>query len=83
MNKKWIKQDITEAKEQIDDILKKFNKNNNYTVVDFELDMQHVYSHLNVAYNTRHWTVKEINNFTDNDYNKVRKIPNDLTFIDY
>lgn len=82
MNKKWIQQDIMEVKEQLDGILEQLNKDDNYDIVEFELDMQHVFSHLNVVYNTRKWTNEQIDHFSDADYKKVRKTPKDLIFID-
>lgn len=81
MDKKCTKQDINEAKEQLEEILKKLNKDDLYDITEFELDMQHVFSHLNVAYNTRNWTEEAIKNFNQEDYEKCKKTPNDLIFI--
>ncbi len=80
MNSKWILQDLNEAKEQLVDIIGKLSSQD-YNVDDFELDMTHVYSHLNVAYNTRSWSEEQINQFDDEKYKKVRKTPTDLIFI--
>ncbi len=82
MNKKWITQDLKEVKEELDHIINRLS-GNDYDITDFELDMQHAYSHLNLAYNTRNWTDEQINKFTQNDYENFRKTPKDLKFIDY
>ena len=82
MNKKWIIQDLNEAAEQLNEIINKLGQDD-YSVTDFELDMQHMYSHLNTAYNTRNFTDEQIKNFTQQDYEKNRKTPSVLTFIDY
>ncbi len=82
MNKKWLQQEIIQAKDQLEEILVNLNDKNKYGLNEFEFDVQHAYTHLNIAYNTREWDDEQINKFSDADYSNVKKTPKDLIFVE-
>lgn len=73
MDKKWLLNNIQEAQEELADILEKLKNNNNYSNLEFEMDMHHAFYHLNLAYNTNKITENEINNLTREDINILVK----------
>lgn len=74
MDKNFIEMNISEAIIQLEEIVKKIN-NDNCSDVEFELNMAHVYGHINAAFNTRH----ENNVVLDDEgFERIRKMPNDV-----
>jgi len=75
MNKDKVLFHLREAKEQLDDTIKSLETNNEY---DFDLynDLEHIYSHINSAWNGRNKGYEEEE--TDEEYSKNRQFPTDI-----
>jgi len=77
MNKHHIEFQLGEAMEQLQETLSAF-KNNEISDVQFELDMEHLYHHLNTAWNARNATVQETTECSETNFSKWRMFPKDI-----
>ncbi|MCW3128583.1 MAG: hypothetical protein N2V75_00530 [Methanophagales archaeon] len=53
LNKEWIRTQLWEAKEELDGTLAKIVTDEEYDEGEFKIAMDHIYTHLNVAWNER------------------------------
>jgi len=77
MNKHHIQFQLSEAMEQLQETLSSF-KNKEISEVQLQLDMEHLYHHLNTAWNARNATVQETNECSENNFAKWRTFPDDI-----
>lgn len=80
MNKESILFNLKEAKESIEEIINEFENNNEYNEDDsmYWVDMQHLYWHINTAWNSRKSTEKETRECSQENFEKWNQFPNDL-----
>ncbi len=78
MNKKYTLYNLKEAKEQLDEILLELENNSEYDFGEFSVDIQHLYHHINTAWNAQNSSEKESNECSEVNFNKWRKFPNDI-----
>lgn len=80
MNKPNLLFHLKEAKEQLDELVEHLSKINDTDQIDFNgeitVGMQHLYHHLNTAWNGRH--DPEDLEETDDVFYKRRKFPTDI-----
>ena len=79
MNFKIISPNIQEALEALESIRDKLNSKS-ISETEFQIQLQHVYHHLNVAWNIRHKATDLYKNMTTGDFLTWRKYPSDLDF---
>lgn len=53
LNKEWILTHLKEAKEELDRTIDKIENDEEYCEEEFKIAMDHIYTHLNVAWNER------------------------------
>ena len=53
LNREWIRAHLWEAKEELDGMLAKIETDEEYDEGEFKIAMDHIYTHLNVAWNER------------------------------
>ncbi|MCD6215257.1 MAG: hypothetical protein J7J46_09885 [Candidatus Desulfofervidus sp.] len=53
LNREWIRTQLWEAKEELDGTLAKIVTDEEYDEGEFKIAMDHIYTHLNVAWNER------------------------------
>jgi hypothetical protein len=55
MNKKYTLYNLKEAKEQLDEVLLELENNSEYDFGEFSVDIQHLYHHINTAWNAQNF----------------------------
>jgi hypothetical protein len=78
MNKKYILYNLKEAKEQLDEVLLELENNSEYDFGEFSVDIQHLYHHVNTAWNSKYSTKQESSECSEEHFNQWRKFPNDI-----
>ena len=78
MNKEYILYNLKEAKEAIEQIIQDLEKDSEYGKEAYYVDMQHLYHHLNTAWNSRFSTRKQSIKCSKKDFNTWRQFPNDI-----
>ena len=53
LNREWILTHLREAKEELDRTIDKIENDEEYCEEEFEIAMDHTYTHLNIAWNER------------------------------
>ncbi len=72
MDKQWMTFHLAEASEAIDELIAKLSSDVEYDYPEVLFDFQHVYTHVNSAWNAR-------NGDTDNPpFNVARQFPTDI-----
>lgn len=74
MDKIFIEMNILETITQLQEIVSNL-KNNDYDVVEFEVEMGHAYGHMNSAFNSRG---KEKIVIENENFEEIRKMPTDI-----
>ena len=78
LNWKTISYDIVEARDQLQDIERRVKKGAFPSEEEFQIMLQHVYLHLNFAWNARHKTTKEYASLSDADFDAWKKYPHEI-----
>jgi hypothetical protein len=65
LNWKIIESTIIEAKEELENIEKQIQSSKKLNIAKSQISLQHVYHHLNFAWNTKHKKIKEM---TDKEF---------------
>jgi hypothetical protein len=76
MNKHHTEFHLKEAFEQLQETLSSFSIKTDD--VELELEMEHLYHHLNTAWNARNATEQETTECNKNNFNKWRQFPKDI-----
>jgi len=77
-NKKDILSNLRDAKANLDSMINEIEKDNDFDFEGYYIDMQHIYDHLNTAWNTRKEKEETTRKYTEEDFNKWRKFPKDF-----
>ena len=77
MKKDYLLFNLEEAKEAIDQLISDINNDPDYDVGNYIVDMQHIYSHINSAWNGKDFDSNH-EELTDELYQKFTKFPDDL-----
>lgn len=78
MNRDWVGWHLREAAEELSRTIEELGSNPTYDLPEFEVAMQHLYHHLNTAWNARSVSQVELEaNSTDN-FNRWSEFPADL-----
>jgi len=81
MNTKIISSNISEALEELNRINDELSAKS-LDEVDFQIKLQHVYHHLNMAWNVRHIKTEQYRNMSDEDFEQWGSFPTDIEFED-
>jgi len=73
---------LREAAEQLNKTIQSLASNQDYSSEEFQVEMGHLYHHLNTAWNGRDQTDEQFQNCTDEDFTRFRKFPKQEEFID-
>ena len=77
-----IASNITEAREQLQEIEVRISRGVPPTECEFQIMMQHAYHHLNFAWNVRNHPVERYVSLSQEDFERWRAFPADLAFED-
>lgn len=75
MNWRCIKNDLVEARDQLNQILAKVDAGNMPHEGDYLVDIQHAMHHLNIAWNARRSALAKYQGMTTRDFNRWRIFP--------
>jgi hypothetical protein len=78
LNWRIILYDITEAREQLEEIERRVKNGKAPREGEFQVLLEHAYHHLNFAWNTRHAQTKRYSHLTDEDFNEWSKFPKEI-----
>jgi hypothetical protein len=78
MNKGYIKYNLEEGQNQLEQIINELNSNSEYDFEDYIEDMTHLYHHINTAWNARSSTQEQSEKCSESDFMKWRVFPNDI-----
>lgn len=79
INKEVLIYQLNEARIELVDIISDLKSNSEFEEYDIFISLQHVYSHLNFAWNARGETLERILEGTDQDFRKWETFPIDLS----
>lgn len=75
MNKDWIAFHLREALEQLQDSIDRLDRQQNYSETDFQIEISHVYHHINTAWNSRNASPDEVRDHSDADFDNWQQMP--------
>jgi hypothetical protein len=78
MNREHVLFHLQEAEEELSGTIAALRKDPEYDIGDFLVAMQHLYHHLNTAWNGRDATPEQVAACTEEDFNKCDRFPMDL-----
>ena len=81
MNNKIISSNIAEALEELESINNELEVNS-LNEVNFQIKLQHVYHHLNIAWNVRNVKTEHYREMSDDDFKTWSSYPKDIEFED-
>jgi hypothetical protein len=77
-NKKDILSNLRGSKGNLDSMINEIEKGDDFDFKGYYSDMQHIYHHLNTAWNIRKEKEETIRKCTEKDFNKWRQFPNEF-----
>ena len=77
MNRSVVLFHLREAAEQLNGTIQSLGGDGDYGAEEFQVDMGHLYHHLNTAWNGRDQTDEQHKQCTDVDFARFRKFPNE------
>ena len=77
IQKELILLNITEAREQLQEIEESLNNEEEYTEIELKMDLEHAYHHLNYAWNIRKLTDDDVAKMTEYNFSELSKYPGD------
>ena len=81
MNRDAVLFHLCEAKEQLDQTIAEMTNDPNFCLESFQVDMSHLYHHLNTAWNGRDASQEQHNASNQNDFNLWRKFPSNAELL--
>ena len=82
MNRQWVLHHLSEAQGEIAAIIAEIEKTPDYGYGEFWVALQHLYHHLNTAWNSRDATPDQVENATDGDFKRWSRFPEDLPMME-
>ena len=81
MNRNWVVFHLGEARDAIDETLKEIRETPDYDYGEFWVAMQHIYHHLNTAWNARDATEDRMARLSREDFYQWSRFPADLPMM--
>lgn len=78
LNWEIILSNLVEAREQIEEIEAKANGKMKPSEIELQIWIEHVYHHLNFAWNIRHKTTENYSKLSNSEFNEWSKFPKDI-----
>jgi hypothetical protein len=77
MNKNTILSDLREAKEELDSLIAEIENDDEFDFDNYYVSMQHIYHHLNTAWNIRKESEETIKEYTEDNFRRWSQFPKD------
>ena len=81
MNREWVLHNLSEAQVEISTMIAEMQASREYDYAEFWVMMQHVYHYLNTAWNSREARADQLEDATDEDFNRWGQFPADLPMM--
>ncbi len=78
MNWRIVDSNLREALEQLEEVHDRISKKDYPAEGELQILLEHVYHHLNCAWNIRRIKTKDYANLTDADFNKWSRFPKEI-----
>jgi len=78
MNKPYVLFNLREAKEELLSLIEELESSDDCDPDDLMGSMQHLYSHINIAWNARNSSEEQATKCTEEDFKKWIRFPDDL-----
>ncbi len=78
MNKPHIRFHLTEARQALEQLITELDSDTEYEFGDYRVDIEHVYHHINSAWNGRDASAAAVDACTQEDFDTWRKFPTDI-----
>ena len=75
MNRRHVLFHLQEAEEELARTIREMRENSEYDIGEFRVAIQHLYHHLNTAWNGREATVKQEKHLTDELFKQWSRYP--------
>ena len=75
MNKEIILSDLKEAEKELEQVIREIESDANFDFDGYCVEMQHIYYHINKAWNLRNEDEENIRNCSKKDFIEWSKIP--------
>jgi len=82
VNRDQVLSHLSEARDAIAQTVEDIRVTPDYDDSEYWVDMQHIYHHINTAWNSRNATVAEVDPVTDGRFNRWSQFPSDLPMIE-
>jgi hypothetical protein len=79
MNKDWILFHLREASEELLRTIGEFETASNYSEAEFRVAAEHIYNHLNTAWNSRNADPTHLARHSEREFFAWRDFPPDIT----
>jgi hypothetical protein len=81
LNRSWVLFHLTEAVDALHQTIGDLSKDPDYSGVELAVDMQHIYHHLNTAWNSRDSNGSDVEPGSDELFNRWSQFPSDLDMM--
>jgi hypothetical protein len=78
MMRDYVLWNLREAIEALEQLVREVESDSDYDDGQFEVDLNHVYHHVNTAWNARNVTAERIDASSAEDFKRWRQFPDDL-----
>ena len=78
MNRDWVVLQLREAQQELSRTLAEIEADPDYDVGEFMVAMQHLYHHLNTAWNSRNEAPARVESCAEEDFYAWRRFPGDI-----
>lgn len=78
MNKDYIIFHLSEASEELQRTLREIQSDPEYAAEEFRVAMEHLYNHINTAWNARNSSVLSTSELSGEEFEKWRQFPKDI-----
>ena len=79
MNKEWILINLREALDELTRTIAAIESERDYSEIEFEIAMQHLYDHVNTAWNSRNVSAERVSQHSEEDFYAWRGFPTDIS----
>ena len=81
MNKPHIRFHLTQAREALAQLITELDSDLEYEFGNYRVDMEHLYHHINSAWNARDASEKVTSECSEEDFRRWRQFPTDIELI--
>jgi len=81
MNKPYVLRNLKEARNALDQVITDMQAKGDYDYGELRVDMEHLYHHVNTAWNARDVSPERADACSQEDFDRWRQFPQDIELI--